>query len=206
MDDFVANGIHDEVGKGAEVEFDHDVGAVNLGGVDADVEEGGDFLIGFAFGKELQDFALAGREAGAGSFGSVRRIGAIGGFGDARGEVGFVTAESFDGGEEDAVGFIFQNVTVGAGLDDLVNEFVGLMHGEDQDFGVRKGFVNAASDIYAIEQGHADIENQDVGFELQGFVHGFPAIGSLAANFPTFVRFEEGPEPGANDGVIIRDE
>ena len=68
MDDFVADGVHDEVGEGAEVEFEHDVGTMNFGGVDADIEDRGDLLIGFAFGDELEDFAFARSKAGAGGF------------------------------------------------------------------------------------------------------------------------------------------
>ena len=39
LDDVVADGVEDEFGEGANVELEHDVGAVGFGGVDADVEE-----------------------------------------------------------------------------------------------------------------------------------------------------------------------
>jgi hypothetical protein len=63
LDDFIADGVDDEFGDGVESEFEHDVGAMSFGGVDADAEEGGDFLVAFALGEELQDFAFARSEA-----------------------------------------------------------------------------------------------------------------------------------------------
>jgi len=65
LDDVVADGVEDELGEGVEIEFEHDVGAVGFGGVDADVEEVGDFLVAFAFGEELEDFTFARRETEA---------------------------------------------------------------------------------------------------------------------------------------------
>jgi hypothetical protein len=50
LDDVVSDGVQDQFGEGVEVEFEHDVGAVGFGGVDADVKEIGDFLVAFAFG------------------------------------------------------------------------------------------------------------------------------------------------------------
>lgn len=71
FDDVVADGVVDEFGDGVEIEFDHDVGAMSFGGVDADAEEGSNFFVGFAFGEELKDFALARSEprTGAGAVG-----------------------------------------------------------------------------------------------------------------------------------------
>ena len=62
-DDFVADGVNDEFGDGMEAEFEHDIGAMSLGGVDANAEESGNFLVAFAFGEKLKDLALARSQA-----------------------------------------------------------------------------------------------------------------------------------------------
>ena len=55
-----ADGVFGEVGQVVDVEFVGDVLAVGLYGFDAQVQLGGDLLAVFAFGEELEDFALAG--------------------------------------------------------------------------------------------------------------------------------------------------
>ena len=206
MDDVIADGVHDQFGEGVEVEFEHDVGAVGFGGVDADVEEVGDFLVAFAFGEELEDFALARRETEAGRPGGVGSIHDFSGFGDTDGEEGFVLAEGLDGVEEDAIGFVFEDVTASAGFDDLLNEVVGLVHGEDENFGGRGGLADLAGGFDAVEERHADVEDGDARFVLPCFFDGVTAVGGFGANLPAGARLEECAEAGADDGVIIRDQ
>ena len=59
LGDLVADGVADDVGGGVEVELAHQVGAVRIGGLDADAEHLGNFLGGLALGDELDDLALA---------------------------------------------------------------------------------------------------------------------------------------------------
>jgi hypothetical protein len=104
-----------------ESEFEHDVGAMSFSGVDADAEEGGDFLVALAFREELQDFEFARSEAGARGFGRLGRVSGIGGGRDACREVRLVPAKGIDGCDEDAVG-VLKDVAADAGFDHLLNE------------------------------------------------------------------------------------
>lgn len=206
----VADGVVDEFGDGVKVELDHDVGAVSFGGIDADAEEVGDFLVGFAFGEELKDFAFARGESAASGFRSVRGGsgggGIVNGSGEAGREVGLVLAGGFNGGEEDAVGVVLEDVAAGTGLDDLLNEVVGFVHGENEDFGGGRGETNLPCGFDAVEERHADVEDGDVRFELGGFVDGIAAVGGFGADLPAGARLEEGAQTGTNDGVVIRDQ
>jgi hypothetical protein len=208
FDDLVADGVVDEFGEGVEVELEHDVGAVGFGGVHGDAEEVGDFLVGFAFGKELEDFAFAGSEAGACNFCAVRRGEFFGGAGtgDARGKIRLVVAGGVDGSEKHAVGFVFENIAAGAGVDDLLHKIVGLMHGEDENLGGGTGGANAARGFDAVKQRHADVEDGDVGFELCGFVDRVATVGSFGYDFPVGTRFEKRAKAGTDDGMVIRDQ
>jgi len=187
-----------------EIELEHDVGAVGFGGVDADAEDVGDFLVAFAFGEKLEDFAFARGKAGTVRLGRV--FARVGGGGDAKGEIGLVLAEGVDGGEENAASVVFEDIAAGAGFNDLANEFIGFVHGEDQDLRAGRGFMNAAGGVHAVEKRHADIENGDVGFEFGGFFNGIAAINGFGADVPVIAGFEEGAQTGANDGVVIRDQ
>jgi len=187
-----------------KIELEHDVGAVSFGGVDADAEDGGDFLVAFTFGEKLEDFAFA-----RGKSGTVRLGGGVtrfGGGGDAKGEVRLLVAEGVNGGEEDAVSVVFKDIAAGTGFNDLANEFIGFVHGEDQDLGAGRGFMNSAGGIHAVEKGHADIENGDIGLQFGGFFDGIAAINGFGADMPAIAGFEEGAEASANDGVVIRDQ
>ena len=192
-----------------EIELEHDVGTVGFGGVDGDAKEGGDFLVALAFCEELENFAFARRETGAGSTGGIGGSGGgirrIGGAGDAGGEVGLVVTDGIDSGEEDAVSVVLEDVATGAGFDHLLNEVVGFVHGEDEDFGVRRGGVNAAGGLNPIEERHADVEDRDIGLEFGGFFDRIATVGGFGADFPTGATLKESAEAGANDGMIIRD-
>ena len=111
-----------------------------------------------------------------------------------------------DGGEENAVGVIFEDVAASTGLDDLLNEVVGFVHGEDEDFGGGRGGANLASGFDSVEERHADIEDGHIGFEFAGFVDSIAAVSGFGANIPAGTRFQEGAEAGTYDGMIIRDQ
>ena len=62
MDDFVANGVADELGDRVEIQLEHDVGPMSLGSLHADAEKTRDFLIAFSLGEKLKDFPFAGSQ------------------------------------------------------------------------------------------------------------------------------------------------
>ncbi len=182
---------------------------MGFGGVYADAEEIGYFFVGFAFGEELENFAFAGSQARACGSVAIGRIDGeivVAGGRDAGGEVRFMMAGGVNGGEEDAVGFVFENVASGAGLDDLMNEIIGFVHGEDEDFGGRRGGADTASGFDTVEERHADVKDGDVGFEFGGFVYGFAAIRGFGYDFPATARFKERTEASADDRMVIGDQ
>jgi len=130
----------------------------------------------------------------------------IDGRGGADGEVGLVLADGIDGGEENTIGVIFQDVAAGPGLNNLLNELVGFVHGEDEDLGVGRDFADAARGVDTIQEGHADVEDSDVGFVLGGFFDGVATVTGFGANLPANARIKESAQAGADDSVIIRDQ
>ena len=207
FNDVIADGVVDEFSEGMEVELEHNVRAVGFGGVDADAENRGNFLVGFALGEELKDFAFAGgeAEARAGRVGGGGGVGS-GGTGDPGGEVGLALADGVDGGQENAVGVVFQDISAGAGIDNLLNEVVRLVHGEDQDFSGRRGGANTAGGFNTVEKGHTDIEDRNVRLEFGSFVDSVAPVCGFGADLPAGAGFEKGAQASTNHGMIIRDE
>ena len=56
------DGVADQVGIFLEVQFFHDAGAMILNGAKAEKHDGGDFLAGFTFGDEADNFNFPGSE------------------------------------------------------------------------------------------------------------------------------------------------
>jgi hypothetical protein len=56
----LAYGVLDEVGRVVDVQLGHDAGAVDLDGLEADVQLGDDFPAGAPAGHELEDLFLPG--------------------------------------------------------------------------------------------------------------------------------------------------
>jgi hypothetical protein len=59
LDDFIANGVADELGDRMKVLLKHDVGAMSFGSLYADAKKVGDFLVALALGEKLKNFAFA---------------------------------------------------------------------------------------------------------------------------------------------------
>lgn len=59
LHDIVANRVANQFADGMAVEAPHDIGAVRLGGFDAEIQGRRDFLAALAFRQELDDLALA---------------------------------------------------------------------------------------------------------------------------------------------------
>ena len=127
LNDIVANGVADQFADGMAIETAHDVGAMGLSGLDAEVEGDGDFLAALAFGEELNDLALAGSET------LTRRLRVdLGGFlieiavqnhlGDAGSKKGLVATDGVDRADQVAAGIALEEVSAGTGAEDFANE------------------------------------------------------------------------------------
>src|SRR5690242_11669522 len=136
--DIVADGVANQFADGMTIETPHDVGAVSLGGFDAQIQGRRDLLAALAFRQELDDLALARGKAIAGSL----RIG-LGDFlvevavqdhlSDAGGEEGLVAANGVDGVDEVAACIALEQVAPRAGAENFADEGIGFVHGEDQN-------------------------------------------------------------------------
>src|ERR1035437_553513 len=78
-DDALAYGVQDHFRDAAQAQFLHELSAMRLDRVDAQVEQIGDLLAGFALSHQLQDLALAGRKQFVGIFAARARDPATGG-------------------------------------------------------------------------------------------------------------------------------
>ena len=80
------------------------------------------------------------------------------------------------------------------------------MHGEKQDFSVRRGLPQLTGDGDAVEAGQGHVENRNVRSMLQRQIQDILAIAGRPADFPAGVGLHDAAHPAANDFVIIRDQ
>src|SRR5208337_5146179 len=114
----VADGVDDQFRGFMDAEGVHDVGAMHGDGVDAQVEFGGDFLVGFAGDDVLEYFEFARGEAG------VAFALEISGARDLRIKNGFALGNLLDGGDEVEIHGVFEDVAAGAGFQGLADKSV----------------------------------------------------------------------------------
>jgi hypothetical protein len=127
-------------------------------------------------------------------------------FRDFGGKERFVQCETLDGADQMALRVRFQQITAGAGLEQLRNQRFIVVHGEDQHFRLRQAGSDLARCLDAVDQGQRIVEHGDVGPGFGGLADGVLAIADLGNDFPIGLRFEDFPEPRTNDLVVVCDE
>ena len=158
-----------------EIEFFHDAAAVGFDGVDAEIEGGGDLLVGFAFGDHLEDFALAGGEEVDG-IGDVFAVVFEDRVADFRAEPTFADGNGANSCEEVLLAGVLEEVTAGTGAEDFADVDAVLVHGQGEDTCFRAGFENAAGGFDAVEFGHGDVHDDDIGEKGLGEFEGFATV------------------------------
>lgn len=112
-------------------------------------------------------------------------------------------AEGFDGGDKVAVGVGLHDVSANAGFDDVADQLVGKVEGQDDDFRFRQALADAASSLQAIKFGHADVHDDDIRLVLLGKSYRFPASFGLGNNIPPVMRGQQLFEAAPDNIVVV---
>ena len=120
LDDPVADRVADESCGGRQVELAHDRRAMRLHGLEADVENVGDLLVGVTFGDQLHH-AASRLVRGRSLPGRPRQKRIQQGLGDLGREERLVRGERFDGADQVALGVRFEQIAPRARFQELLN-------------------------------------------------------------------------------------
>lgn len=196
------------LGAVTNAELAEDVGEVVFDGAFGDVELGGDFFVAGSGGNELEDFEFAVREG----FGEIGWFGGWGSeaveFGNDFGgdgglEEGFATGGGADGFDEFLGGDIFEEVADGSGAKAVEDGIVVVEGGEDDDLAGGVGLFDAAGGGNAVEDGHAEIHEDDVGVVVGNGRYCLFPISRLCYHLQIIPNREECPQPFAEEGLIV---
>ena len=93
-----------------------------------------------------------------------------------------------DGNEQIAICIRFHNISSRASIDDFSHQLIGIMQGEDHDFGFGRLFPYLPCRFKPVQIRHADIHHHDVGLMLFCECNGFASSGSFGAHHPSRAR------------------
>ena len=195
----------------AEREFLEDVGDVGLHGRLADEERPGDLAVGESAGDEPEDLEFAVAELGE------RRGGAGGRWrsadelldeptGDRGGEEGISCCDDPDGVGELLGTDVLDEEAAGARLHGLVDVLVEVEGREDEDVGGALVVQEPARGLQAVELGHADVHEHDVGLVLADARERLSAVGGLGDDLDVLLGVEDHAEAAAHECLVVGDE
>ncbi len=201
-----ADGVLGEFGDAVDMELKHQVAAMGFDGFDADVEVAGDFLGGFAIGNELEMLAFARREQVERGRGLAR--GGLEAFGIEAGDDGGIAIDAIgesgaDGADQFFIGGIFSDEAQGACAEHFHGHVAVGVGGKADDFDRGVHGEGLSCGVDAIEIGHADIHDDDIGEQPADEFDGVLAGGGFADDGEAGLGGEQGAQSGSHDGVVV---
>jgi hypothetical protein len=183
---------------------------MGLGRSHADAKSISDFFVTLTFGEESHDFPLT-RGQTLARFGSIAtpfraacdaRKQNLGHF---AGEKWLMPRERFDRFDKKLRRFRLQDEALYPGLENLGNQFLGLVRGEDENLRLWQTASDLNGRIEAIQLGHAHIHHDNVGRECEGLLDGLTAGGSEAANLPAWLSLDHRAGALTHHVMIVSD-
>ena len=204
-----AHGVVDEFGAIFETEFFFDMGAVGVGGFEADGEFFGDAAIVFALSGEAEDFEFAGgefgEEGGEGS-GAGAGEGLEDGGGGAGAGVDLAAEDGGDGGEDFFGILLFHDVAAATGAEDAFGVEGFVVHRDDEDGGEGGVGDEFLEEFEAAFAGEADVHEDEVWGEAEDFVEGLGSAVGFDADDEDGDLAQNAAEAFEEDGVVIDEE
>src|SRR6266568_2681972 len=202
-----ADGPTHQAGDIVDVEPVHDLAAVRLDGLDGEVKLLRDLLAGAPLGDELQDLALARREevehARLAHPPQVRVHDVLR---DAGRQVRFASRDRLEGELELRDIGPLEEITRGAGAQRLRHVLFSGVHREDQHAGAGGLFGDAGRRLEAVETGHGDVHDDDIGAVAAGELEGFAPVRRLRDHLDPADLPQHRADALANEGVVLREQ
>ena len=120
-------------------------------------------------------------------------------------DIGLVPRQGPNGGDQVVVRVAFQKIAARADGQDVLDDFLAVVQGEDQHLGARQLLADFPRGLDAIVHRHGVIEDHQVGLEPYRGLDGFLAVSDLAHDLEPWLRLEDGAKAGADNVVIVGD-
>ena len=123
-----------------------------------------------------------------------------------RGENGFAGGDPEDCGDDLGGGGVLEEVAGGAGSEGGEEVGVGAEGREDEDFGGIGMPADLGGGGDAVEDGHADVHQDDVGVKVADGVDCLTAVGCLADELHRRGSAEHAGQTGSDERVVVHQE
>lgn len=205
-----------EAGHGLRVvkpQLAHHARAVRVHGLGREPEVDRHLPVGLPLRDQLQDLALARREAlqivdGAVPPARSRLLEEI--RSDDALRLGAVEVAAARDGAQRAEQVLqaaaLDDVAAGPGAQGRAHELGRAVHRQHQHAAARRGSAQPADGLAAVATGHREIEQDYVGLEHRGLADGVEAVAGLTDHLDVGLAGQEHPQPGAHDRVIIAEQ
>src|SRR5713226_2204728 len=100
----------------------------------------------------------------------------------------------------------FQDIPLSPSLQDAPNHLIRLVHGQNQDFDIRKRLSNLAGGLETIQFGHADIEDGDIGSKLLYLLYRLATIRGFSDNLPPTTALKKSPCSMPHQSMVVSDQ
>ncbi len=119
------------------------------------------------------------------------------------GEEGFMSGNGLDGPDQ-VIGCIgLQEITTRSRCEELIDQHLGIMHREDENFSGCKTPVELACHLDAVDQWKGVVDDGNVGPRFHRSSDCLLAIRSLSNDLPIWLGVEDAAEPQADDLMIV---
>lgn len=196
-----------DAGDIVDAELAHQVRAVVLDGLRADVEFHRHFLAREALGQQDRDLLLAFSERGA--FRVDVALGRREGVGhrllEGIAEPGVAGGDGVDRLAELGEAGALRHVAADADLEEAAGELLLGLRGKDEHLEFRLRLVELAEDLEAADARQEDVEDEDVGLELLRQREAFVAVGRRAQHAVDAAGLEHLDDQFADGGLVFHD-
>src|SRR5438552_11279351 len=118
-------------------------------------------------------------------------------------EVSFILLQRFDCDNQVPGAIGFRDVCSGSGFQSFVNHLLRFHDAQNRYLLMRIVVHNLPSSVESIQCWHADIQNDDVRFEANNFLHCFAAVPGFTTYFPCGMRCQQSADTATNDFMVI---
>ena len=98
---------------------------------------------------------------------------------------------------------VLQDEAAGAGAERLVDVLVEVEGREDQDPGLAVGREDLPGGLKAVQLGHPNVHEHDVGLKARSLMNGLVAVGGLGHDVDVVLAGEQHPEARAHHRLIV---
>ena len=121
-------------------------------------------------------------------------------------QVGLAAVHGADGGQQFVGLALLEHVAQRAGLQHGEEVLLAVVHGERQHAGTGRALGDLGRRLHAAQVAHGDVHQHHVGLQARDLLDDLAAAAGLADDLNIGMTFQQQPDAGAHQRVIVSDQ